>query len=326
MRLLIMGGTRFVGPHAVQALVAAGHEVVIFHRGETEPELPGSVRHIHGDFAAIDDHVDELRGLEAEVVVDTVPYIDKGGQGVGHFVDVAERAVVLTSGDVYRAFARLLGSEPGEPDPVPLNEDAPLRAGPSPDLGPEIDYDNVDVERSVNALDLPVTVLRLAVVYGPGDPYNRLAGYVKRMEHERPAILLEEPLAHWRWSREYAGNVGAAIAAVADDASSAGRVYNVAPEQTLTEEEWVRAIAEITGWRGEVLAVPTEELPEAMRARIDLRQDLVLDSSRIRQELSFHAPVALHAGLERTIEWTLRMPAAPIDYACEDAVLARLTR
>src|SRR5512133_1729314 len=105
MRVLVLGGTRFVGPAAVQALVDAGHAVTVFHRGRTEPDLPRAVAHVHGDFASFGSHLSELRSIEPEVVVDTVPYIDKGGHGVAHFADFAERALVLTSGDVYRAFA-----------------------------------------------------------------------------------------------------------------------------------------------------------------------------------------------------------------------------
>jgi nucleoside-diphosphate-sugar epimerase len=323
MRVLVLGGTRFVGPFALRALIEAGHDMTIFHRGHTEPDLPESIRHVHGDFAAFGDHVDELRALVPEVVVDTVPYIDKAGHGVSHFVDVAERAVVLTSGDVYRAFARLLGSEPGPPDPVPLLEDSPLRTLRSPDRGAEIDYDNLEVERAVEALAMPVTVLRLAVVYGPGDPQRRLHGYVRRMDDRRPAILLEEPLALWRWSREHAANVGAAVSVVVGDGRSGGRVYNVAPERTLTEREWVEAIAQAAGWRGEILLVPTAELPETMRSGVDLGQELVMDASRMRRELGFSPPVALHEGLLRTIEWERGSARGSSEYTAEDAVLAR---
>jgi hypothetical protein len=128
VRVLVLGGTGFVGPSLVRRLVEDGHEVTIFHSGRTEADLPDAVRHVHGDFASFDRHVGRLRKLEPQVVVDDVPYRDKGGHGIRQFVGVAERAVVLTSGDVYRAFARLLGSEPGPPDPVPLTEDSPLRA------------------------------------------------------------------------------------------------------------------------------------------------------------------------------------------------------
>jgi nucleoside-diphosphate-sugar epimerase len=90
VRVLLLGGTRFVGPFAVRELVRAGHDVVVFHRGEAEPELPAAVRHVHGDFRSFADHVERLRALAPNVVVDTVPYLDKAGQGVGHFSGVAE--------------------------------------------------------------------------------------------------------------------------------------------------------------------------------------------------------------------------------------------
>ena len=322
MRVLVLGGTRFVGPFAVRRLAEEGHELAIFHRGETEPELPPTVKHFHGDFGRLGEHVDTLRAFAPDVVVDLVPFVDKAGHGVEHFADVAERAVVLSSGDVYRAFARLLGSEPGDPDPLPLSEASPLRAGPSPDLGPGIDYDNLEVERTLRLVELPVTVLRLAVVYGPGDPYNRLGGYVRRMDDRRDAIILEERVARWRWSREYVENVAAAIAAVVADERSAGRVYNVAPKTTSTEEQWVRAIAEAAGWHGEIVRVPSEVLPDAMRLGIDVRQDLVMDSSRIRRELGFAPPVSLEEGLRHTVEWARGIPLAAPDYAAEDAALA----
>ena len=324
MRVLVLGGTRFIGPFAVRRLVADGHELAIFHRGETEPELPPAVEHVHGDFSHFGEHVDALRALAPDIVVDLVPFMDKAGHGVAHFADVAERAVVLSSGDVYRAFARLLRSEPGQPDPVPLTEESPLRAGPSPDLAADVDYDNLDVERALRSAELPVTVLRLAVVYGPGDPYNRLGDYVRRMDDRRPAIVLEKGMAGWRWSREYVANVAAAIAAVVAEPRSAGRTYNVAPESSLTEEQWIRAIAAVAGWDGVIAQVPSEVLPDSMRLGIDARQDIELDASRIRRELAFESHVSLEDGLRRTVEWARTVPIPAPDYATEDTALATL--
>lgn len=326
MRVLVLGGTRFVGPPLVRRLVEDGHEVTVFHRGRTEAGAPPEVRHVHGDFASFGDHVEALRKLEPEVVVDDVPYLDKAGHGVLHFAGVAERAVVLTSGDVYRAFARLLGSEPGSPDPVPLTEGSPLRAKASPDRTAEIDHDNVEVEQAVRGSDVPVTVLRLAVVYGPGDPYNRLYGYVRRMADARPAILLDERVAGSRWSRQYVDNVADAVVLAVGDGRSGGQVYNVAPSQTPTEAEWVRAIGDALGWDGEVLVAPPEALPEPLRVEIDARQDIVMSSSRIRAELGYAEPVPLEEALRRTTEWELHNPPAEfeLDYAAEDRLIPTL--
>lgn len=71
-------------------------------------------------------------------------------------------------------------------------------------------YDKILVERAVMGDADPVgTILRLPMVYGPGDPQHRLFQYLKRMDDRRPAILMDEGAAGWRWSRGYVENVAA---------------------------------------------------------------------------------------------------------------------
>jgi uncharacterized protein YbjT (DUF2867 family) len=53
MRILILGGTTLTGAYAARRLHSLGHEVVVFHRGQHEVELPPGVRHLHGDFTQI---------------------------------------------------------------------------------------------------------------------------------------------------------------------------------------------------------------------------------------------------------------------------------
>ena len=57
MRVLVLGGTRFIGPLVVRELAEAGNDVTIFHRGETEAELPSSVQHVHGEFRELDERL-----------------------------------------------------------------------------------------------------------------------------------------------------------------------------------------------------------------------------------------------------------------------------
>ena len=326
-RVLVLGGTSFLGPHVVHGAVGAGHDVCIFHRGKSEPELPPSVRHVHGSFESFSVHLSELRAFAPDIVIDTVPYRDKNGQGISHFSDLAQRAVVITSGDVYRAFARIWGSEPGHPDAVPLTEESPLREQPSPDLDEEIDYDNVEVERMVAQIDLPTTIIRAPVIFGPNDPLHRLYRYVKRMDDNRPAIILDSRLADWRFSRSYVENVAHGVVLAATTQAAAGKTYNVGPARTLTEREWVLAIADARGWNGELVAAPADLLPEHLRFPFNTEQHLVLDSTRIREELSYAELVSLRDALVRTIEWELANPpreAAAFDYDAEDAVLARM--
>lgn len=327
-RVLVLGGTGFLGAHVVRALVKQGATVCVFHRGETEAELPAAALHVHGEFASFSDYLPELRAFSPQVVLDVVPFHAKSGHGVAHFVGVADRGVVVTSGDVYRAFARLWGSEPGPPDAVPLTEGSALREQPSPDLGPEIDYDNIEVERAVSRMgSLPTTVLRLPAIFGPNDPFHRLFRYVKRMDDGRAAIILDERVAGWRFSRGYVSNVAAAVALAAMRKRAAGRTYNVAPLRADTEAQWVRRIARAHGWNGQILVAASQTLPEHLRLQFNTEQDLVLDSTLIRDELSYSEPVTLDDALAHTIAWEQRNPPADLasnmfDYEAEDEMLA----
>ncbi len=329
MRVLVLGGTRFIGPPTVRWLLDSGHDVVLFHRGDAEPRACADAEHIHGDFTTFADSLTQLIRLQPDVVLDTVPYLDKAGHGVSHFAGHADRAVVLTSLDVYRAFAVAWGSEDGDIEPTPLTEDSPLRSGPAPDLTPDIDFDNLEIERALREeAELPVTVLRLPMIYGPNDAQHRLFNYVRRMDDGRDAIILDEARASLRWSRGYVDNVAAAVGLAAADPRSARRVFNVAPRDTPTEAEWVRSIGDTCGWNGEIVVAPTDSLPASMRSPLAIRQDMAVDSERIRAELGYTEPVPLDEGLERTVAWTRAHPPATegVDYSSEDRVLATLLR
>jgi nucleoside-diphosphate-sugar epimerase len=327
VRVLILGGTRFVGSHVVGELLDDGHDVTVFHRGETENALTAGAHHIHGDLADFERYLSDLRSLEPEVVVDLRAFRREEGRRVLGFQGVARRGVVASSADVYRAFGRLHRTEPGPPDPVPLTEDSPLR-----EVVISKEYDKVGVEQEAQAEpDFPVTALRLPAIHGPGDYQHRLYKYVKRIDDERPAILLDAAVAGWRWVRGYVENVAHAIALAAIDDGTAGRVYNVADPEAFTEDEWVRRIARVVGWAGQIIAVPTAELPAGLQQtdKFDLRQDFAVDSSRIRSELGYSERVDADEALRRTIEWERANPPETLDpagwdYAAEDAVLARL--
>jgi len=316
-RVLVLGGTGFVGPYIVRQLLDRGHDVTLFHRGRDDPALTVGARHVHADFARLPEHVAGLMRLEPEVVVDVSPGLGKGGHGVLHFAGIANRGVVLTSLDVYRAMFVLWGVEPSaRPQPMPVSEESELRDGRSPDLTADLEFDNLDVERAVAACpELPVTVLRCPIIYGPGDPQRRLQTYVRRMADGRPAIVLDARLARLRLSRGYVENVAqAAVAAVSND-RAAGRTYNVAEPDALSEAEWVRAIAAELAWNGKVVIAPSDAaLPP---------QDLIADTSRIREELGYAEGISRREGLRRAIEWERseqRSEAAP-DYTTEDAAL-----
>jgi nucleoside-diphosphate-sugar epimerase len=329
MRVLLIGGTRLVGPPLVRELVAAGHEVTVFHRGQTEAALPASVRHVHGDVAQFLDHVEELKRAEPEVVVDLIAYREEEGRRVHLFKDVARRAVVLSSADVYRAFNRLFGIEDGPADPVPLTEDSPLREKLSVQ-GEK--YNKTGVERAArDRAPLPVTILRLPAIHGPGDFQHRQFSMIKRIDDGRPAILMDEREADWKWTRGYVENLAWGVALAVMDDRAAGRTYNVADQPVLTQYEWARRVADAAGYRGKILRAPTAMLPEALRCDIDpTAQQYEMDSSRIVRELGYGPRVSVDEGLRRTIAWERANPPETIDpkkfdYAAEDEALSAMS-
>jgi nucleoside-diphosphate-sugar epimerase len=279
------------------------------------------VRHVHGTFEELESHVEGLLALNPDVVVDMVPFTPEDVARLRLFAGQVRWAVVVSSQDVYLAFGRLRRSEPGPYLPTPLTEDSPLRR-----VVVDPGYDKVGVERAAATIpELDATIVRLPAVHGPRDEQRRLYRYVKAMDDGRPAIVLDDTLREWRWTRGYVEDMGRAIALAATNSRAAGRVYNVAYEQVFTEPDWVRAIARVHGWRGDVVCVPSGELPEPLRAEFDASQDFAVDSSRIREELAYAEAVDFDDALRRTIEWERANPPpdTSLDYAAEDVLLAR---
>ena len=72
MRVLVVGGTGFIGPRVVRRLVDGGREVAVFHRGRKEADLPEGVERVRGDRRKLGEHAGELRRLAPDVVLDMV--------------------------------------------------------------------------------------------------------------------------------------------------------------------------------------------------------------------------------------------------------------
>lgn len=332
MRVLIFGGTAFIGPWVVRRLAAEGHQVTVFHRGKREADLPDGVDHIHGDRAEMASLRDRFAAFRPDAALDMRPLCESDTRAVQAAVrGIARRLVVVSSCDVYRAYGVLIGLENGPVEPAPVTEDSPLRSVLFPYRASAAGgndhrywYDKIPAERAcLDDPELPGTVLRLPMVYGPGDYQHRLYPYIKRVEDGRGRIVLPASLASWRTCRGYVENVADAIALACVDERAAGRVYNVAEPGGHSEEEWARKVTSAMGWSGEVVVVPDDRLPVGESARYE--QDLTVDTGRIRRELGYVERVAGREALRRTIEWERANPpenAEAFDYNAEDAAIS----
>ncbi len=342
MLYLLIGGTGFIGPHVARALVERGHHVAVYHRGQSGNSLPDSVEHILGERSELASHAAEFRRRAPDVVVDFILSSGTQASALMHlFRGVASRVVAISSGDVYRAAGIMHGFESGPLQPVPLTEESDLRSKTNV-YGPEIlerlrqvfpwfdnEYDKIPVEQAVlNDPKLPGTVLRLPMVYGPGDPLHRLFPYLKRMDDGRPAILLQEDVARWRGPRGYVENVAAAIALAAVSDKAAGQIYNIAELRAWSEKQWAAKIAQNVGWTGRIVELPKDLMPPHLQIPYKSEQHWEMSSRRIRDELGFKEPVEESTCLARTMEWERANPPAfdpqQFDYGAEDGALARL--
>ena len=334
MRILIIGGTRFIGPHVCERLLALGHQVCLFHRGLTEAQLPTSVDRMYGDRNSLSNYASDFKKLEPDVVVDMICYNEReASELVDVFSGVAGRIVMISSMDVYRAYGGLLRLEPAPVDQLPLTEESPLRESRFPyrTLAQGLDdmafnYDKIPVEDIVmSSSGISGTVLRLPAVYGPGD--HRAFDYLKRMIDGRKTIILEENHSHWRWTRGYVENIAAAIAVAVVENRAAGRIYNLGESSALTELEWVHSIGLPAGWQGQVVVLPKEDVPQHLSVPYDLSHHIYGNTQRLRDELGYQEHVSFEDGMKRTVEWEAehspeRVDPSRFDYAAEDAALA----
>ena len=336
MRVMIIGGTKFMGPFVIKRLKTMGHSVTAFHRGQSELASSLGAEELLGDrndFSTLKQAIDTCN---PDIILDLVLFTVDQAQGLQVAAqETAQRIVAVSGIDVYQAYGRLHRAMPSLVQKSSITEesdllraDMPLVAsGPRMHPWPGAQRDMIRAEDALMAMpSLPGTVLRLPVVYGVGDFLHRLHGDVRRMDDRRPVIIVQEDMAEWRWSRGYVENMAEAIALAVDNDHAAGRVYNVADNDALSTVEWVEAIGRAAGWQGKVITVPRESLPDEMRSHVDPEQHLVVDTSRIRTELGYQDVVSIDEAVARSVAWERANPpeeidATGFDYTAEDVLL-----
>ncbi|HEY2496138.1 MAG TPA: NAD-dependent epimerase/dehydratase family protein [Candidatus Angelobacter sp.] len=339
MKILLIGGSGFIGAFAIRQLQQAGHQVTVFHRGKVP--VPEGISQILGDRNHLSDYRAQFAQERFDVVIDFVlSSVRQARQLMEAHRGVTPRVIALSSMDVYRAWGVFYGLEPGGLEPLPLNEDSALRTQPA--YPPEVvkklqqmvtwvdgEYDKVPAERVVlTDPHLRGTVLRLPMVYGPGDYVHRFYPVLKRIDDGRKHIIFADDVAALRTPRGYVEDVAAAIVLAATSPQSTGRVYNVGETEFFGELDWARKIAAATGWYGEFVVLPHDKTPKHLHWPGNTAQHLVVFTDRIRKELGYRELLPRAEAIRRTIAWErAHPPAQPMtvfDYAAEDQALAEL--
>ncbi len=171
MRLLVLGGTKFLGKHTAAAALAAGHEVTLFTRGETNPGLFPEAEHLRGDR---DGNLSALEKREWDAVVDTSGYVPRLVRASAELLaDAVGRYVFVSSISVYADFAepRVEGS------PLATLDDPTTEEHLGPAYGGLKTLCEAEVE---SALPGRALLVRPGLIVGPDDPTDRFTYWPQR--------------------------------------------------------------------------------------------------------------------------------------------------
>ncbi len=169
MKILIIGGSRFVGPYVIDLLVKHGHEVTVFNRGTKEVKYPDSVTHVKGDR----DKGFNLN-QKFDVVIDMCAYIGKQVQQV---IDQLKFGFLVHFGSIASYSATQV---------FPITEDFPLGNLPSTD---NYGIGKSDCEKALQESGVKYATLRPAYVLGPENYCDRENFIYTKIFNKEPIMI-----------------------------------------------------------------------------------------------------------------------------------------
>lgn len=187
MKILILGGTKFLGRHLVVAAQEKGHDVTLFNRGETNPNLFQDIKKLKGDR---DGHLDALRGQKWDVVIDTSGYVPRVvSQTASLLENAVDHYIFISSISVYKDFSY-----------VNMDEEAPVG---------KLEDENVeDVQQYYGQLKAlcekevlsifgqRALVVRPGLIVGPYDSSDRFTYWVHRFSMGGDVLIPGKPNRH----------------------------------------------------------------------------------------------------------------------------------
>ena len=227
MRILIMGGTRFIGVYLTKLLVEQGHEVVLFNRGKRPASVEG-IKQIHGDRTDASQLKDKLSQEQFDAIFDNNGRELSDTQPLAEiFKDRVQHFVYMSSAGVYQKSDQLPHIEGDPVDPKSRHKG------------------KHETEAFLTQLGLPWTSIRPTYIYGPQN-YNDLeAWFFDRIVRNRPIPIPGNGMHITQFG--HCKDLARAMAAVLGNEAAVGQIYNVSGDRYITFDGLARACAEATG-------------------------------------------------------------------------------
>jgi nucleoside-diphosphate-sugar epimerase len=309
MRVLVIGGTRFIGVYLTRELVEAGHEVVLFNRGNHPVPVSG-VGQITGDrtdaeqlrAALARESFDVIFDNTGRKLSDTQPLADLFKGKLQHFVYVSSAGVYLAS------------------------DQMPHREGDT--LDPKSRHrGKFEAEDYLLKQGLPMTSVRPTYIYGPGN-YNPIEGwFFDRLVRDRPIPIPGSGLQMTQLG--HCQDLAKAMVAVLGNGNAVGEVYNVSGDRYVTFDGLARSCALAVGKDPDQIKLVHYD-PQAFdlgkRKAFPLRsQHFFCSISKALSELDWEPEFDLISGLKDSYENDYLAgpgPEAEVDFSLDDQILA----
>jgi len=313
LKVLLIGGNRFLGHELALRLRAASHAVTLFNRGTLADALSDRVERLRGDRTSADfERV--LGGRRFDAVVDFAAFDgDDGRRAAALFQGQVGHYVAISTGQVYLV-------RQGCPRPARETDyDGPLIDEP------QTEYDRGQWTYGVKKRALedelraaweqrrfPATRLRIPMVNGERDHFRRIERYLWRMLDGGPILL---PGGGARVTRHvYSGAVVKAILGLLGREASFGRAYNLAQDETPSLRELLATLARLVGAPAPLVEIDAESVRKAGLDPLVLSPFggewmSFVDPSLAKAELGFrHEPLASY--LDKIVTSFLAHPPA----------------
>lgn len=308
MRILMMGGTRFIGVYLTRMLVEQGHEVALFNRGNRPTPVEG-VRQIIGDRTSPDqlqklatEDFDAIFDNNGRELSDTQPLAEIFQDRVQHFVYMSSAGVYLKS------------------DQMPHVEGDPVDPK-SRHRGKH------ETETFLSQLvGLPFTSIRPTYIYGAGN-YNELESwFFDRIVRDRPVPIPGNGLHITQLG--HVKDLAKAMVNVLGNQRAIGQIYNVSGDRYITFAGLARACAEAAGLSGDKLQIihyDPKQFDFGKRKAFPMRvQHFFADVHKAMDELNWQPKFDLISGLKDSFQNDYLAAAkdkANVDFSCDDEIL-----